>query len=114
VINLDPFRRLVHQGAKPKWRGVNDVYWPGRFDSHTRGNQLDWNCFRVGGDLWTSALAGKGRLDGVVPGHDGSHQRDGILLPIHKLLPRTFLGAISLVLLAFAIAGRYKFQLAGA
>src|SRR6266850_398889 len=82
--NLDPFRRLVHQGAKPEWRGVNDVYWLGRFDCHTRGNQLDWNCFRVGGDLWASALAAKGRLDGVVPGHDGSHQRDGILLPISQ------------------------------
>src|SRR5258705_7511200 len=38
----------------------------------------------------------------------------GFLFPFHKLLPSHILGAISLVLLAFAIAGRYKFQLAGA
>jgi hypothetical protein len=38
----------------------------------------------------------------------------GFLFPFHKLLPSHILGVISLVLLAFAIAGRYKFQLAGA
>jgi len=38
----------------------------------------------------------------------------GYFFPFHKLLPSHILGAISLVLLAFAIAGRYKFQLAGA
>jgi len=38
----------------------------------------------------------------------------GFFFPFHKLLPSHILGAISLVLLAFAIAGRYKFQLAGA
>src|SRR6202166_1451442 len=37
----------------------------------------------------------------------------GFLFPFHKLLPSHILGIISLVLLAFAIAGRYKFQLAG-
>jgi hypothetical protein len=38
----------------------------------------------------------------------------GFLFPFHKLLPSHILGIISLVLLAFAIAGRYKFHLAGA
>jgi len=38
----------------------------------------------------------------------------GFLFPFHKLLPSHILGVISLVLLAFAIAGRYKFNLAGA
>ena len=38
----------------------------------------------------------------------------GFFFPFHKLLPSHILGAISLVLLAFAITGRYKFQLAGA
>jgi hypothetical protein len=38
----------------------------------------------------------------------------GYFFPFHKLLPSHILGAISLVLLAFAIAGRYKFHLAGA
>ena len=38
----------------------------------------------------------------------------GFLFPFRKLLPSHILGVISLVLLAFAIAGRYKFQLAGA
>ena len=38
----------------------------------------------------------------------------GYFFPFHKLLPSHILGAISLVLLAFAIAGRYKFRLAGA
>jgi len=38
----------------------------------------------------------------------------GFLFPFHKLLPSHILGVISLVLLAFAIAGRYKFQLGGA
>src|SRR5437899_11754134 len=37
----------------------------------------------------------------------------GYFFPFHKLLPSHILGAISLILLAFAIAGRYKFQLAG-
>jgi hypothetical protein len=38
----------------------------------------------------------------------------GFLFPFHKLLPSHILGIISLVLLAFAIAGRYAFHLAGA
>src|ERR1700675_3640767 len=38
----------------------------------------------------------------------------GFLFPFHKLLPSHILGVISLVLLAFAIAGRYAFHLAGA
>jgi hypothetical protein len=38
----------------------------------------------------------------------------GFLFPFHKLLPSHILGVISLVLLAFAIAGRYAFKLAGA
>ena len=38
----------------------------------------------------------------------------GFLFPFHKLLPSHILGIISLVLLAFAIAGRYAFRLAGA
>jgi len=38
----------------------------------------------------------------------------GYFFPFHKLLPSHILGAISLVLLAFAITGRYKFRLAGA
>jgi len=38
----------------------------------------------------------------------------GYFFPFHKLLPSHILGAISVVLLAFAIAGRYKFRLAGA
>jgi len=38
----------------------------------------------------------------------------GFLFPFHKLLPSQFLGVISLVLLALAIAGSYKFRLAGA
>jgi hypothetical protein len=38
----------------------------------------------------------------------------GYFFPFHKLLPSHILGAISLVLLAFAITARYKFQLAGA
>jgi hypothetical protein len=38
----------------------------------------------------------------------------GFLFPFHKLLPSHILGVISLVLLAFAIAGRYAFNLAGA
>jgi hypothetical protein len=38
----------------------------------------------------------------------------GFLFPFHKLLPSHILGIISLVLLAFAITGRYKFQLTGA
>jgi hypothetical protein len=38
----------------------------------------------------------------------------GFFFPFHKLLPSHILGVISLVLLAFAIAGRYKFQLTGA
>jgi len=38
----------------------------------------------------------------------------GFLFPFHKLLPSHILGIISLMLLAFAIAGRYKFHLAGA
>jgi len=38
----------------------------------------------------------------------------GYFFPFHKLLPSHILGAISLVLLAFAIVGRYKFHLAGA
>lgn len=38
----------------------------------------------------------------------------GYFFPFHKLLPSHILGAISLVLLAFAIAGRYRFQLARA
>jgi hypothetical protein len=38
----------------------------------------------------------------------------GFLFPFHKLLPSYILGVISLVLLAFAITGRYKFQLTGA
>jgi len=38
----------------------------------------------------------------------------GFLFPFHKLLPSHILGIISLALLAFAIAGRYAFLLAGA
>jgi len=38
----------------------------------------------------------------------------GFFFPFHKLLPSHILGGISLVLLAVAIVGRYKFQLAGA
>jgi hypothetical protein len=38
----------------------------------------------------------------------------GFLFPFQKLLPSHILGVISLVLLAFAIAGRYAFHLAGA
>ena len=38
----------------------------------------------------------------------------GFLFPFHKLLPSHILGIISLVLLAFGIAGRYAFHLAGA
>jgi hypothetical protein len=38
----------------------------------------------------------------------------GYFFPFHKLLPSHILGVISLVLLSFAIAGRYKFHLAGA
>jgi hypothetical protein len=38
----------------------------------------------------------------------------GFLFPFHKLLPSHILGIISLVLLVFAIAGRYVFHLAGA
>jgi hypothetical protein len=38
----------------------------------------------------------------------------GFFFPFHKLLPSHILGVISLVLLSFAIAGRYKFHLAGA
>jgi len=38
----------------------------------------------------------------------------GFFFPFHKLLPSHILGIISLVLLAFAIAGRYAFNLAGA
>jgi len=38
----------------------------------------------------------------------------GFLFPFHKLLPSHILGVISLLLLVFAIAGRYKFNLAGA
>jgi hypothetical protein len=37
----------------------------------------------------------------------------GFLFPFRKLLPSHILGIISLVLLAFAIAGRYAFHLAG-
>jgi len=38
----------------------------------------------------------------------------GFLFPFHKLLPSHILGVISLLLLAFAVAGRYAFHLAGA
>jgi hypothetical protein len=38
----------------------------------------------------------------------------GFMFPFHKLLPSHILGVISLVLLAFAVAGRYAFHLNGA
>ena len=35
---------LIHQEAKPKWRGVNDVYRLSGFDALACGNQPDRNC----------------------------------------------------------------------
>jgi hypothetical protein len=38
----------------------------------------------------------------------------GFMFPFHKLLPSHILGVLSLILLAFAVAGRYAFHLNGA